>query len=98
MPCMVRALRWPAAEIWVLPCACTGRPELAVEWMYPCNLSRKICLPTRKDSSMPMAVPIVVTRNPHQKPRTAETRSMTGVDERNTTGNTDMAARAMPAT
>jgi len=55
-------------------------------------------LPTRKDSSMPMAVPIVVTRNPHQKPRTAETRSIMGVDEMKTTGNTDMAARAMPAT
>ena len=55
-------------------------------------------MPTRKARSMPIAVPIVATRKPHQKPNTAETSNMTGVDEMKITGNMDMAANAMPAT
>lgn len=63
-----------------------------------CNLSWKICLPTRKASSMPIAVPIVATKKPHQKPNTAETSSMIGVDEIKNTGNTAIPAKAMAAT
>lgn len=41
---------------------------------------------------------MVATTKPHQKPSTAETSNMTGVDETNKTGNMDIAAKAMPAT
>ena len=63
-----------------------------------CSRSLKICLPTKNANSMPMLVPIVATRKPHQKPNTAETSSMTGVEEINSTGNTAMAASAIAAT
>ena len=47
---------------------------------------------------MPIAVPIVATKKPHQKPKTAETSSMIGVDDTKKTGNTAIPAKAMAAT
>lgn len=45
-----------------------------------------------------LCLPMVTTRKAHQKPSTAETNSMTGVELRNTTGKTVRAAKAMAAT